>query len=290
MSIWNQYIVVSSLEEAGASIKQAKAPAKFVAGGTDLLLEVQQNRHSPLETLVDLSHVPELSQLEIRERHLFIGAGVPVSQIASSELVRIHASAVATATGMIGGPQVRNSATLGGNVAHALPAADGMIALVALDAVAVIYSNGMLQEKPILTLFRGAGVTGLEACDILVGFKIKLKENNEASTFDRIMRPQGVALPILNTALWLKRQEMRIVDIRIVFGPSGATPSRAVDVESVMRGKILSEEMLTNAKACLRETVKFRTSKMRATADYRHELASVLLDKVFKETWKKAEE
>lgn len=290
MNIWNEYILATSMDEAGQTLQKAQGSTKFVAGGTDLLLEIQQNRHSPVETLVDVSQIPELRKMEIQGEYFFLGAGVPVSQIATSELVLKHASAVATATGLIGGPQVRNSATLGGNVAHALPAADGMIALVAMDAIAVIYCQGNLFEKPILELFRGAGVSALGVADVLVGFKIRLIQKNEASAFDRVMRPQGVALPILNTAVWLRRDENTIADIRIVFGPSGPVPSRALMVESTLRGNVLDAKALSAAKAAIHDTVKFRTSKMRATAEYRYQLAEVLLERVLKTAWNCAED
>ena len=132
------------------------------------------------------------------------------------------------ACGLIGGPQVRNTATLGGNVAHALPAADGTIALVALDARVEIASRDGRRLVPILNLFAGVGQSTLLADqEILVGFHLPLRKTGQASAFSRVMRPQGVALPVLNLAVWLERAGDQIHSIRIAIGPSGPVPQRA---------------------------------------------------------------
>jgi xanthine dehydrogenase FAD-binding subunit len=89
----------------------------------------------PFIHLVDISKIPELTRLEKRGSRLFIGAAVPLDRIIKNDLMIEHAHAVVEACRLIGGPQVRNVATLGGNVAHALPGADGTIALLSLDAM-----------------------------------------------------------------------------------------------------------------------------------------------------------
>ena len=112
-----------------------------IAGGTDLLLDLKQGRHAPVHTLIDLTFVPEMTVLELRGDELYIGAAVPVNRVALDPLTGTHAQALVEACDLIAGPQVRNVATLGGNVAHALPAADGTIALTALDAQAEVASR-----------------------------------------------------------------------------------------------------------------------------------------------------
>jgi len=290
MTIWKDYQLAYSLTEAVEAYDQAEKPVRFVSGGTDLLLEIQQGNHPTMKTLIDLNHIEEMRELRITGEQIFIGAAVPVSQITQSPLINEHAKAVAEATGLIGGPQVRNSATLGGNVAHALPAADGMISLVIMDAVAIIFSKSGYSKKNILDLFKGPGVSALANDEILVGFEFPIKNLGEGSAFDRVMRPQGVALPILNNAVWLRRKGDIIEDIRIAFGPSGPVPTRALLVEEALRGNKLTNETISMAKATILETVKFRTSKMRATSEYRYHLAQALLEKVVRIAWNRAGE
>ncbi len=290
MTIWKDYLLAHSLSEALDAYDKAEKPVRFVSGGTDLLLEIQQGHHSNMRTLVDLNHIPEMLELKVKGDQLFIGAAVTVSQITKSDLVKYHAMAVSEATGLIGGPQVRNSATLGGNVAHALPAADGMIALVAMKATAIIFSRNGYVKREILELFMGPGKSTLDEGEIVVGFEFPIKNDGEGSAFDRVMRPQGVALPILNNAIWLRRNQNVIDDIRISFGPSGPIPTRAEHVEEIFRGVQLTDQLLAKAKSTVLETVRFRTSKMRATAEYRYHLAQALLEKVVKIAWKRAGE
>ena len=138
MNLWQEYKRPASIAEAIQALTSASGPAMPIAGGTDLLLDLKQGRHAPVHTLIDLTFVPEMTALELRGDELYIGAAVPVNRIALDPLVGTHAQALVEACNLIAGPQVRNTATLGGNVAHALPAADGTIALTALDAQAEV--------------------------------------------------------------------------------------------------------------------------------------------------------
>ncbi len=228
MNPWSHYILSQSIAEALQALASAAGPARPVAGGTDLLLEIQQGHQPPVHTLVDISRIAELQVLERRGDTLFIGAGAPVSQIAASPLVRQHAQAVAEACGLIGGPQVRNTATLGGNVSHALPAADGTIALAAMDARVEIASLSGRRVVPMLDIFTGLGKTVLcDAVELLVGFYLPVRKVGQASAFSRVMRPQGVALPVINLSAWVERQGETLQNVRIGVGPAGTTPQRA---------------------------------------------------------------
>lgn len=290
MSSWSNYVVAKSYAEVLEALASAPGPARPVSGGTDLLLELQQGRHNPIHTLVDVTHIPELNCLELRGDTLFIGAAVPVSTVTESPLVREHAKAVSEATGLIGGPQVRNTATLGGNVAHALPAADGMISLCAMDTQVEVVSAEGCRLVPILSLFKGPGVSALQLDrEFLVGFHIKARKPGQASAFDRFMRPQGVALPIINAAVWLQREGDCIADIRIVIGPNGPVPTRAAELEQACIGKPFCEETLAGMKQLVRGCLRFRTSAQRATAEYRYQLSEVLLEAVIHKAWSRAE-
>src|SRR5215204_426931 len=140
MNLWQNYIRPKSLSEAMDAFAHAPRPLIPIAGGTDLLLDLEQGRHSPVQTLIDVTSIAEMTALEVRGDELYIGASVPVNRVATRPEVAAHAQALIEACDLIAGPQVRNVATLGGNVAHALPAADGTIALLALDAIAEIAS------------------------------------------------------------------------------------------------------------------------------------------------------
>ncbi|MCS6907972.1 MAG: FAD binding domain-containing protein, partial [Anaerolineales bacterium] len=243
MAIWTHYYIPQTLDEA-LSLLCREPQSKAIAGGTDLLLELQQGRHPPVRTLVDLSQIAALQRLEMSQGALWIGASVPLNRVIAWPPVRHFATALCEAISLIGGPQVRNVATLGGNVAHALPAADGAIALLALDAQVLVASPEGQRLQPLLACYAGPGKTALQRAEIIVAFQVPACEKEEASAFRRVMRPQGVAIAIENMGIWLRRKDERIEDIRIAVGPSGPMPFRARQTEQVLRGKPLDEETL----------------------------------------------
>jgi carbon-monoxide dehydrogenase medium subunit len=212
-----------------------------------------------------------------------------LNQLVASPLVARHALALREAAALIGGPQVRNTATLGGNVAHGLPAADGTIALLALDAQAEIANRQGCRRLALKELFLGPGRTVLDSeGDVLVGFYLPLLLPGQASAFRRVMRPQGVAIAILNVAVWVARTGTTIKDVRIAIGPGGSTPTRAYHAEEALRGKTLSSSVMSQAMDALLTEARFRTSPHRATTDYRRHLAGVLLKETFQVAWDRA--
>ncbi|MFZ1043998.1 MAG: xanthine dehydrogenase family protein subunit M [Anaerolineales bacterium] len=288
MTLWQEYLQPKTITEAISALANAPGPALPLAGGTDLILDLDQGRHPPVHTIVDITSVREMLPIEIRGNELFIGASVSHTHIVESELVAQHAQALVDACGLIGGPQVRNVATLGGNVAHALPAADGTIALMALNAQVEIANQKGSRRVPIAEMFLGPGKSALIQNELLVGFYLPLQNKNQASAFQRVMRPQGVALPIINLAVWLVREQDRIADIRIAVGPGGPKPWRALASESDLSGKRLSDETITHALGILLQDVKFRTSPHRASAEYRRHLAKTLFKDTLEAAWKRA--
>jgi carbon-monoxide dehydrogenase medium subunit len=271
------------------ALASAPRPLAPIAGGTDLLLDLKQGRHSPVQTLVDITEVEELLTLEVRGDRFFVGAGVPVSRIVADPLTRQHALALVEACELIGGPQVRNVATLGGNVAHALPAADGTIALLALNCEAEIAGPSGNRRVPFSALFLGPGRSALKhGEELLVGFHLPLLKKGRANCFTRIMRPQGVALPIINVAIWLEREKHQMKDIRIAVGPGAATPWRASDAEKVLVGKPMNDETVNTASEKLLAHVAFRSSARRASADYRRHLVRTLFKDTLAAAWERA--
>ncbi len=289
MSLWQQYLRPGSISEALQALVTAPKPVIPIAGGTDLLLDLEQGRHPAVQTLVDVTGIKEMLALEIRAGKLFIGAGIPVSRITLDTLVGLNGQALIEACLLIGGPQVRNVATLGGNVAHALPAADGTIALLALEAEAEIAGASGSRTLRFSDMFLGPGKSVLKhGEELIVGFYLPLKKEHEASCFKRIMRPQGVALPIINLAIWLDRQADTINNIRIAVGPGAPIPWRALDAEKVMIGRSMNDATAEAGLEGLLSRVGFRSSPRRAGSDYRRHLVAALFKDTLKSAWERA--
>jgi len=290
MILWQKYLRPICISEALQVLSDSPSPACAIAGGTDLILDIQQGRHAPVHTLVDLNSIPEMSVLEIREDKVFIGAAVPLSRIAASSILEEHAQALVEACFLIGSPQVRNMATLGGNVAHALPAADGTIALMALDTNVEVAAKDGTRRVPLSHLFLGPGHSALKIKnELIVGFYIPLLRSHQASAFQRIMSPQGIALPILNLAAWVHRDSERMIDIRLAVGPSGPIPMRIIPAEESLRGQKMTLQNCSRAIEVLLNQVHFRNSPHRASGEYRRHLISSLLMDTMSIAWQRAQ-
>ena len=289
MNLWQEYLRPTNLSQALQAFSEAPRPILPIAGGTDLLLDLEQGRHAPVHTLLDVTSIQEMTALEVQGDELFVGAAVPVNRIVHDPLVIAHAQALTEACNLIAGPQVRNVATLGGNVAHALPAADGTIALLALNAQAEVAGIAGTRRVPFKELFLGPGKSSLKhGEELLVGFYLRLSQPGQASCFKRIMRPPGVALPIINLAVWLERTEDLISQVCLAVGPGGPTPWRGTEVETALTGKPLNEEILNAAIEALLAQVGFRSSPRRAGADYRRHIVTGLFKDVLETAWLRA--
>jgi xanthine dehydrogenase FAD-binding subunit len=290
MNLWQAYLRPTNLSQALQAFTEAPGPILPIAGGTDLLLDLEQGRHSPVHTLLDVTSIAEMTVIEIRGEQLFVGAAVPVNQIVHNPLIRAHAEALTEACNLIAGPQVRNVATLGGNVAHALPAADGTIALLALNTQAEVADATGTRQLPFKDLFLGPGRSVLQhGRELLVGFYLPLSTVGQASCFKRIMRPQGVALPIINLAIWLERADQVVQQIRVAVGPGGPTPWSGTEAEKALSGKPLNQESLSAATNALLAQIGFRSSARRASADYRRHIVTGLFKEVLETAWHRAE-
>lgn len=279
MSLWEEYVQAESVEEALTALDQAEGPAAIVAGGTDLLLDLQQARHPAVHTLVDVSRIKAMQGIRLEGDDLVIGAATTHSEIVRSPLVKEHARCLAQACSLVGGPQVRAVATLGGNVAHGLPAGDGIIALMALDGKVKIASTSKERWEEMGSLFSAPGKTTFDRrSEILIEFKISQSLSGEGSAFQRVMRPQGVAIAILNMAVWIRLTAQNMIeDVRLAAGPAGPVPFRGRKIEPILQGRELNEETLMLAEQGMLKEVRLRTSKHRATKSYRQHLLGVLL-------------
>ena len=287
MTRWKEYHLPTSIDEALGLMQRYDGAAQLIAGGTDLILDMEYGNHAPTEVLIDVTRIAGLNEITAENGHVVIGAAVTHTQIERSPLVQEHGRALVESCSVVGGPQVRNVATIGGNVAHALPAADGTIGLLALDAEVQVCTleNGSVTGawQPLLSIFAGPGKNALAANQMLGGFRFPMRRAGEASAFDRIMRPQGVALPILGVAarLLLDESRQRVVEASIAIGPAGPIPFRATEAEAVLTGGSSFDAALVEATvAAAQQQARLRTSKHRASKEYRHEMIGVLLQRV----------
>jgi CO/xanthine dehydrogenase FAD-binding subunit len=278
MPLWKDYHLPVSVDEAVGLLARYDGKARVVAGGTDLILDLQQGNEHPVEALVDVTRIIGLNEIREDAGFILIGAGVTHTQIVASELLHRKATALVEASYVVGGPQVRNVATIGGNVAHALPAADGTTALNALDAEVEVASFSGRRWIPFTSLFLGPGKSAIDSTrEVLTALRCKTTGLREGSAASRIMRPQGVALPIMNFSTWVRVIDNRIDEVALAVAPVAPTPFRCKQTEAFLTGKPATSEAIEAAVEVLLSECKPRTSPHRATAEYRKEVLPVLL-------------
>lgn len=295
MSLWKEYYTPTSIAEALRIRAQHGHDAQFVAGGTDLILDLQQGNHAPLGALVDVTTIQHLNEIHKEDEWIVLGAAVTHSDVEANPLVRRHGAALTESCGVVGGPQVRNVATLGGNVAHALPAADGTIGLLALGAevqVCTLQDGEVVATwQPLLSIFAGPGKSTLSDNQMLAAFRFGTLQPRQGSAFDRIMRPQGVALPILGVAAKLTLDEslQRVAHASIAVGPAGPIPFRAGEAEyALLEAPAFDDAAVEAAVQAALAQAELRTSKHRASKEYRREVLDVLLRRVLRRAFERA--
>lgn len=300
MNYWQYYHTPTTVIDALKLLQQYGDDAQIIAGGTDLILDMQNGAHAPVTALVDVTHIDGLATIHTASatddttddatQYVVLGAAVTHTQIERSALIQQHGAALVESCSVVGGPQVRNVATIGGNVAHALPAADGTIGLLALNAQVQVCTltgqngNRALTQawQPLLTIFAGPGRNNLAHNQLISAFRFPQKCARQASAFDRIMRPQGVALPILGLAanVTLDESLTQVVSATIAIGPAGPIPFRAASAEAVLTSAPFSDDLVDAAVDAAQSQAQLRTSRHRASQEYRHEMVAVLLRRV----------
>jgi carbon-monoxide dehydrogenase medium subunit len=297
MKVFDSYHLPVTAAEALELLAQYEGAARVIAGGTDLLVDTQAEFHAGhrphFAALVDVTRIAGATEIRVEGEQILIGCGVTHTTIVNSPLIQARATALAEACAVVGGPQVRNVATLIGNVAHALPAADGTVALLAFDAEAQVASragNGaagdeevIYEWRPLSSLFRGPGQSAVDATrELILAVRLTPTSDGSASAFSRVMRPQGVALPILGMAVRVSghREDSRWVldDVAVSVGPVAPVPFRARQTEMLLRGRSLDDALVREAAEVLVAEAKPRTSPHRSTREYRVELLPSLLE------------
>jgi carbon-monoxide dehydrogenase small subunit/xanthine dehydrogenase small subunit len=261
-----------SLDDAIEILAQRPGEVRPVAGGTDILVHAKDGQQDRA-ALFDISAIPELKGIEERDGHVWIGAGASHTEIMHSPLVAQWLPALHQACAVIGGPQIRNRGTLGGNLANASPAADAVPPLVAVGAVVELVSANGRREVSIDDFSTGYRKTVLEPDELILGVRVP-KRAGLRSTFLRLGQRQAQAISKVSLALAMTFKDGRPDFVRVALGSVAPTVIRAPATEKALLGG--GYDGLVRARQAIREEVK-PIDDIRSTGDYRREMAAVLL-------------
>ena len=276
------YLIPKNLDEA-ISLQQSHGErAKYIAGGTDVLVKIKEGKLAP-DYLISLKHIigqdrPFLNQ---ETGELFIGAFVTHGMIERSPLVRAHYPILHDAVKNIGSVQIRNVATIGGNLVNAVPSADGAIPLIALDAKVNIYGTKGQRSMTLLRFFLGPGQCDLEKGEILTEIVVPPMLERTGGAYIKHGRREAMELPMLGVGVLVSLQEdmQTCAKARICLGVAAPTPIRALQAEKYLVGKAVNEQNLTEAGKIAGEESRVRDS-IRGVAWYRREMVAVLVKRM----------
>jgi CO/xanthine dehydrogenase FAD-binding subunit len=267
----------ASLDEALGLLGDYGADAKVIAGGTDLLVLMKKKLVRP-QVLVDLSALTELSFIEEREDGLHIGPLTTLSDLLSSPNLGRNYGILKQAVTEIGSWQIRNRATLGGNLCNASPAADSAPALLVLDARLRLRSSSSERVIRISDFFTGPRLTLLAPSEMLVEIVVPRPHSPSYSQYLKFSRRRKVDLALVGVGLLFFAQGRVIQEARIALGGVAPTPICSENAGKILSGRILESSLLAEvARACVEESACI--SDVRASGEYREEIIKALVKK-----------
>ena len=277
------YFKPKDLGEAFSLLAEHGNKAELIAGGTDVMVVAKLSNRSP-EVLISLRGLDKLRYVQ-KKNDYHIGALTTHRMLETSRLVQKELAALYQGAAQVGSVQVRNVATIGGNLCNAAPSADTAGPLFILDAVLVLKSSSQERKVPIHDFFVGPSETVKERDEILTEIIVPGHMGSYGSAYYKHARRKAMNLPIIGVAVGLSLREEGIIDdARIALTVAAPTPIRVFEAEDFLRGKPLTDDIFKEAGliASSPECCSPRDS-MRCEGWYREDMVRVLIPRVAKE-------
>ena len=276
------YLVPKTLDEAVSLNLSYGDRAMYVAGGTDVLVKIKEGKMTP-DYLISLKHIiaQDRPVLDHESGELFIGAFLTDRSIETSSMIRKNYPILHDAVSNIGSVQIRNVATIGGNLVNAVPSADGAIPLITLDAKAQIYGTKGKRTAELRRFFLGPGQCDLDSGEILTELVIPPLAPRTGAAYVKHGRRSAMELPMLGAGVLLSLEEdmLTCAKARICLGVAAPTPLRCIEAEKYLVGKAVDEHSLVEAGKIAAQESKVRDS-IRGVAWYRREMVGVLVKRM----------
>jgi carbon-monoxide dehydrogenase medium subunit len=290
--MWQTYLQPTSLIETLELLQQYGSEARLIAGGTDVLVELQRGV-KPTDTLIDISALPDLNYVRYHdhEQVLAIGALATHNDILKSPLCQQYALPLVQACQEVGAPQIRTQATVAGNLITASPANDTIPPLLALDAELVLACTTGERVVPLRQFYQGVRRTQLRANELLREIRIPMVSTERRSLFLKLGLRRAQAISVVNVALVLtfshelsedkpsggdKPTPLWVTDAHIMVGCVAPTVISATSVEAFLIGKYLDAEVCQEASQLLTQDIA-PIDDIRASASYRLQALTNLL-------------
>ena len=272
-----EYLSPDTLADALGLLNQYGPKAKVLAGGTDLIPEMKWGEHQPAYVL-SLGRISGLDHMDYDEKTgLKLGALCRIAQIEKSQVIKKHYPILAQAASLLASMEIRNRATVGGNLCTAAPSADMPPSLLALETKAVIASTEGERVLPLDDFFTGPKQTILDHHEILVRLEIPPMKPNSAGEYVKFGRRRAMEIAMIGMAalLTIDPENNQCIDSKLAFATAAPTPIRAKEAEKKLIGNKLDADIIETAAQMASKEASPRTS-WRATEAYRRDLIYVL--------------
>jgi len=287
---WKDYKLATSPDQAVEWLGRIPE-ARVIAGGTDVVVQLDKRKVDEVErvTLVDVAGIPELAGVAEEDDYLVVGAATTMAELAASELVDRYAPALAEGARAAASPIIRQVATVGGNLVNASPAADTVPGLIAAGAVAEIRGPEGLRELSAWEVQTGPGRSALREREILTKLRIPKLGDGEGQAFLKMGKRKALSISIVNVAARVLTEDGgRISDAVVVLG---AVAPRFVVVRQELLGLVAGGPLAEGKQAAVEQLVKESVSPisdLRASAEYRREMAGVIAWRALKLAYDRA--
>lgn len=265
------------------ALERETAPALFVAGATDILVQARKGEPYADFAAFDLTALPKLREICEDGDSILIGGTATHAEVASSPTVLAYAPVLAAAAAEIGAVQLRNRATIGGNIVNASPAGDTLGPLAVLNAAVLLDCMGELRELPFIDVISGAGKTALREKEFLRAVRIPKLPNRFRWRFEKVGRRNAMSISRLTVSVVADvSNERKLSELRVGIGAAFQRPMRFLELEQSALGKSLTDKTVEQIAAAFSDTLP-QIAGRRASTDYKQPACRMILARLLRE-------
>ncbi len=278
-----EYIKFDSIKDASVFLKEHGDDAHILAGGTDVIVKIRARKLKP-KYLVDIKGIEGLKGIEKDRDKIVIGALTTANEVAKNTHIKEYFPVLKDGAWTLGDYEIRNRATIGGNICNGSPSADTVIPLLVYDAKVIIASDEGERVEALDKFFKGPGKVNLGPGEILKNIILNIPDYPVKGKFFRVSRVEGMDLASLNMAILVANPDS-ISDrkVRISIGAVAPVPLRVYELEEFLSGKEFTKEIFDKAKEILLNNLNPREGSLRATPYYKKRMAVHYLSWLFEE-------
>jgi carbon-monoxide dehydrogenase medium subunit len=280
----DEMLTPTTIDEVVQILAERGGSACVLAGGTDVMVRVHHGLVPESVTcLVSLHQVSELRGTSIQGNEVMIGATTTATDLVGDPLIHEHVPILATVADRVASAQIRNVATIGGNIVNASPAGDLINPLLLLDAVVVLLSVDGRRTLPVFDLFVGPGETLLQENELLVKISFEVPAPERVFMFEKAGTRPSMECSVVTVGLAYTPQQGALTNVRVTTGACAPIPLRCDRTESVLEGQAVSEELIEQALLAIANDISPITD-VRGTESYRRALTAEYLRRMLEST------